>query len=168
MRKDIFRKLNSNQVSRELKAYSFGFTLIELVLSIAIVATLATITIPVYSTYQDKARIARAIAEIRAVEKEITVYQLGNNAFPDNLDQIGRGTLLDPWGNPYEYLNIASGGVPKGKMRRDRFMVPVNTDYDLYSRGKDGLTQTPFTAASARDDIVRANDGEYVGLASEF
>jgi general secretion pathway protein G len=44
----------------------------------------------------------------------------------------------------------------------------VNTDFDLYSVGKDGLTVTAFTAKSARDDVVRANDGRYVGLAENY
>ena len=56
----------------------------------------------------------------------------------------------------------------KGKPRKDHFLVPVNSDFNLYSMGADGQTQTPFTAARARDDIVRANDGGYVGLASDY
>ena len=47
-------------------------------------------------------------------------------------------------------------------------MNPVNSDYDLYSRGPDGQTQAQFTAQKARDDIVRAADGAYVGIAQDF
>ena len=47
-------------------------------------------------------------------------------------------------------------------------MVPVNSDYDLYSMGRDGKSNAPFTAKMSRDDIVRANDGQFVGLASEY
>jgi general secretion pathway protein G len=55
-----------------------------------------------------------------------------------------------------------------GQIRKDRFLVPVNSDYDLYSMGKDGQSQAPFTAKASRDDIVRASDGQYVGLAEDF
>ena len=55
-----------------------------------------------------------------------------------------------------------------GKPRKDRFLVPVNSDFDLYSVGKDGRTAAPFTAKMSKDDVVRAMDGGYVGLASEF
>ena len=134
----------------------------------AIVATLAAIAIPVSSHYIDQARIVRAIAEIHLLEKDITTFELENGAFPNSLNDVGRGTLLDPWINPYEYLNIAAGGVPTGQIRKDRFLVPVNSDYDLYSRGKDGDSKAPLTAKASRDDIVRCNDGGYVGLASEF
>ena len=60
-----------------------------------------------------------------------------------------------------------SAGV-LGKVRRDHFLVPVNTDFDLYSLGEDGKSQSPFTARDSRDDIVRANNGGYVGLVSDY
>ena len=47
-------------------------------------------------------------------------------------------------------------------------MNPLNSDYDLYSVGEDGLTQKPLNASNARDDIVRANNGAFVGLAEDY
>lgn len=140
----------------------------EILIVMAIIATLAAIAVPVGSKYIDRARITRAIAEIRMLEREITVYSIKNDAYPNVLDDIGQSGLLDPWGNPYEYLNIVDANPPRGKMRKDRFHVPVNSDYDLFSRGKDGQTRKPFQNPKSRDDIVRANDGEYVGLAEYF
>ena len=78
-----------------------------------------------------------------------------------------RGDLKDPWGNNYQYLNIETT-TGLGKMRKDRFLVPLNTDFDLYSMGKDGDSQSPLTAEVSHDDIIRANDGEYIGIASEY
>ena len=50
------------------------------------------------------------------------------------------GGLLDPWGNLYQYLNLSDPTIKdiKGKARKDRNLVPINSDYDLYSTGKDG------------------------------
>ena len=59
-------------------------------------------------------------------------------------------------------------GKGKGGFRKDRFLVPINTDFDLYSMGADGASVGPLTSAVSRDDIVRANDGGFVGLASDF
>jgi len=132
----------------------------------AIIATLAGIAVPMLFGYIDKARNARAMAEIRLMEKDITTYEIENETLPNSLSDVGRGGLLDPWGNPYEYLKVE--GTPIGFLRKDRFLVPVNSDYDLYSRGKDGESVSPFTAAISYDDIVRAADGGYVGLASGF
>ncbi|GAB1722334.1 MAG: hypothetical protein NTNFB01_12300 [Nitrospira sp.] len=52
--------------------------------------------------------------------------------------------------------------------RKDRFLHPINSDYDLYSVGKDGETVIPLTARPSHDDVIRANDGSFVGLAVEF
>jgi len=46
--------------------------------------------------------------------------------------------------------------------------VPINTDFDLYSMGPDGRSAPPLTAKHSRDDIVRANDGAFIGLASDY
>jgi general secretion pathway protein G len=44
----------------------------------------------------------------------------------------------------------------------------VNSDYDLYRSGKDGASQPPLSPQASRDDIVRAQNGAYMGLASEY
>lgn len=133
---------------------------------IALVGTLAAIALPNYLEYREKAKIAVAIGDIRAMEKMIANFTLDNDRLPSSLAEIGMGGWLDPWGVPYQFVVVA--GTPTGKLRKDRFLVPVNTDYDLYSKGRDRKSVTPFTAAASQDDIVRANDGGYVGLASGF
>lgn len=47
-------------------------------------------------------------------------------------------------------------------------MNPLNSDFDLYSMGPDGKTATPLTAKASYDDIIRAVDGKFLGLASDF
>lgn len=146
-----------------------GFTLIELLVVIAILGTLAGIAMPIYSNQIEKARIVKAIAEIAIMQKEIALYdgEESDNFLPNTLDDIGRGNLLDPWGNAYRYLNFATiDGI--GLARKDRFVVPLNSDYDLYSMGKDGETAIPLTVGVSYDDIIRANDGRFIGLASEY
>lgn len=95
------------------------------------------------------------------------MFKTENSALPANLATMPGINLLDPWGNPYQYLNFETV-KGKGKLRKDRFLVPINSTYDLYSMGADGRTATPLTAAISRDDIIRANDGQYVGLAENY
>ena len=109
------------------------------------------------------------------------IAQAGSKGLPESLATIGRASLLDPWGSPYQYLNfeLATGGAGdnkgkgKGKgfptgARMDRFLVPINSTYDLYSMGKDGKTVVALTAKDSIDDIVRANDGGFIGLAAKY
>jgi len=152
-----------------------GFTLIELMVTVALLATLAAIVIPIYQNYLNKAATTRTIVEVRMLDSEIKEHEDSYGELPDTLAELGRrGNLLDYWGNPYEYTKItcqvASKGncnAPKGA-RKDKFLVPLNSDYDLYSKGADGDSKAPLTAQASWDDIVRANDGAFVGLASEF
>ncbi|MEE8625667.1 MAG: prepilin-type N-terminal cleavage/methylation domain-containing protein [Acidiferrobacterales bacterium] len=159
------------------KQGSRGFTLIELLIVVAMIGTLIAIGIPVYRNALDKAKLTKAIADIHTFNKEIFAYQLFNSGPPDTLAAIGRANWRDPYGNPYEYLSYALakkskkwGGTKAGteKPRKDKFLKPLNSSYDLYSKGKDGLSKESLNAKESWDDIVRAVDGGFVGLASEF
>jgi general secretion pathway protein G len=136
---------------------------------VMIIALLAGIGLPKFKSMIEKAKVARAIGEINAIQWDLMALEAQNQPLPANLSAIGRGGMLDPWGNPYEYLAFPTpiNGNPPGA-RRDRFLVPVNSTFDLYSLGPDGQSSLPFTANASHDDIVRANDGGYIGLASEF
>lgn len=147
-----------------------GYTLVELISVVAIIAILAAIAIPFYGEYITTAKIkGRAIPEILMLEMEIDIYKIEEGHLPNTLSDIRQGDLKDPWGNPYKYLNIADGGIKgKGKLRRDRAINPLNTDYDLYSMGKDGLSKTNLNSKESMDDIIRARDGAFVDLARKF
>lgn len=134
---------------------------------IALLLTIAAIAVPSLLAAVDASKVARAVGDIRAMEDDIALYQVMNNKLPDTLAQAGDGALMDPWGNPYRYLNHTNM-KGNGQARKDRFLVPLNDDYDLYSMGKDGATAGPITAKKSEDDVIRAGSGSYIGLASQF
>lgn len=144
-----------------------GFTLLELLIVVAIILTLAAMAIPSLQAAINDTKIARAVGDIHTMESEILEYDIEYGKLPNSLADIGRGNFLDPWGKPYQYLNHATM-QGNGMARMDRFLVPLNSDYDLYSDGKDGATAAPITAKQSQDDIIRAADGSYVGPASRF
>jgi len=55
-----------------------------------------------------------------------------------------------------------------GQARKNMMDVPVNQDYDLYSLGKDGKSNSSFKVSVSWDDVVRAYEGRYIGLVSEL
>jgi len=155
-----------------------GFTMVEILIAFTIIAILSAIAIPSYNNYLYKAKVARAIAEIRIMERDIWSYQvdidspnfeLNNDDLPKTLDDINFGSQRDPWGNLYVYnpYDHAQKGE-KGKMRKCRFLKPLNTDYDIYSNGKDGKSDPKIDKPASYDDVIRASNGAFVGLASEF
>jgi general secretion pathway protein G len=144
-----------------------GFSLIELLIVVGLIATLAAIGIPGYVNTLERARITRAIGDIRGLETDLRVYQVLNGAVPALLSDARPTPTRDPWGHDYVYTDLTSL-KGKGKARKDRFLNPLNHDFDLYSLGKDGKSSTPLTAKASRDDVVRANDGAFIGLAAEY
>jgi general secretion pathway protein G len=140
---------------------------VELLVAMAVVMTIMAIAIPNMLSALYQAKVARAVGDIYAIETDITGYDATNGNLPNTLADIGRGNMLDPWGNPYQYLNHTNM-KGNGQARKDRFLVPLNSDYDLYSMGKDGKSSSPITAKDSQDDIIRASDGGYIGLASNF
>jgi general secretion pathway protein G len=145
-----------------------GLTLVELLLALVVCGILATIAVSGYSGYMDRLRNGQAQNDILLIESVINRFYTVNFRYPESLGElIEQIPQLDPWGNPYQYLNITTT-KGKGEVRKDHNLVPLNTDYDLYSMGKDESSVSPLTAKASRDDIVRANNGGFIGLASEY
>jgi len=146
-----------------------GFGLLELMITLVILALLMSIAVPAYDRFADKAKVAKAIGDIGVISIEIGKYQLRNNsALPATLAELPIDIPLDPWGMPYAYLNIVAAGPGNGDFRKDKNLSPLNTDFDLYSCGSDKESAGPLSAQASRDDIVRANDGAYIGLGEDY
>jgi general secretion pathway protein G len=159
----------------------WGFTLIEIMIVLAIIGLLSAIAGTKYLAYIEKVRVASAIASIRAIEVQLDDYVRSEKPLPATLSEIGVDGMLDPWGHSFEYLPFPTtapgsgkgGADPKGgsyigSARKDHFLVPLNSDYDLYSVGRDGKTHPPLSAPDSADDVIRANDGAYIGLAANY
>ena len=173
-----------------------GFTIVELAITLSIVGILAAVGGSQYTQYLDRARMARAIVELRGFSVNLDLITMDDRDLPATLGDAGI-QYNDPWGNPYQYLPLqgnlppglsstesglphvaapggggggsGGGGKPAIAMaRKDRFLVPINSDYDLYSMGPDGESRASLNAAVSRDDVIRAANGAFFGLAEKF
>ena len=157
-----------------------GMTATELLGAMVIAGILATVAIPMFGNVSIdcddpdarqgpmmRARMAQVTGELGKIHLALSKFELANNRYPESLDELGIDDLEDPWGNPYQYL-VVFGLNNVGHVRKDHNLKPVNTNYDLYSMGPDGRTESPFTSTPGEDDIVMANDGDYFGLACQY
>ena len=148
---------------------SKGFGLLELMLTLCIASLLMTVAFPMYDGYVQRARVARAVGDIGSLSIEIDTFRLSNrDRIPSSLADLPTPVPDDPWGRPYVFLNIIDDQPNKGAVRKDGKLNPLNTDYDLFSQGKDGDSKGSLNAKASRDDIVRANNGSYIGLGEDF
>ena len=156
-------------VNRPRISLQYGFQLVELVIVLAILGIVSLVAVPSYLSFLDKVDYVTAETDITDITVVIEQYYSGKGEYPESLADIGKDSLRDPWGNAYYYLRIAGGSVNgKGKLRKDKSLSPVNSDYDLYSAGKDGQTKPPFPPKVSHDDIVRASNGRFIGYAADF
>jgi general secretion pathway protein G len=124
---------------------------------------------PAYIYLVDKARTNKTIDELRSMQREIDRYERKNNRYPDSLLEIYPQQPMDPWGNFYQYLNIRNASNPSIiNPRTDNSFKRLNIDYDLYSTGADALSLGPIAASESQDDILRGDNGDYIGLAREY
>jgi general secretion pathway protein G len=121
------------------RATARGFTLLELLVVVAIIGLLAAYVGPKYFTQLGKSEQALAKAQIESFHRALASYRLDVGAFPSTEDglaallakpasatkwngpYLSKAVPLDPWGRPYIYK------TPGAK-----------ADYDLLSYGKDG------------------------------
>ena len=144
-----------------------GFTLIEILIAIAIVGVLTTIGMQSYANYRERMRVNQAEMDISVMSVVIMSYIQDTSSPPDSLAQVNAAGKLDPWGQPYEYFNLTDS-KGNGQARKDKNLNPLNSDFDLYSVGKDGMTSSSLMVKTSRDDVIRANDGRFIGLAKDF
>lgn len=153
--------------SRSDRMSQRGLTMVELVLVIALVGILASLAASGWGGYQNRVKTKTAVEEITAISLVIDDYVSDKGTMPATLADVGRAGQRDPWGNAYVYQNLTTA-TGKGKARKDHSLVPLNSDYDLYSKGPDGKSSSPLTAEASRDDILRANNGRFIGPASSY
>lgn len=106
-----------------------GFTLVEVMVTLVIIGLLTTFVVLNVLPAQGKAQVQKARGDISAIETALEMYSLDNFNYPtqqEGLEALVTGGYikkmsLDPWGNPYEYLNPGE-----------------NSQIDIFSLGADG------------------------------
>ncbi|ENX3379368.1 pilin [Neisseria gonorrhoeae] len=88
-----------------------GFTLIELMIVIAIVGILAAVALPAYQDYTARAQVSEAILLAEGQKSAVTEYYLNNGEWPENNTSAGVASPGEIKGKYVESVTVAKGVV---------------------------------------------------------
>ncbi len=119
---------------------SRGFTLLELLVVVAIIALLAAYVGPKYFTQVGKTEHSLAKAQVEALARALGAYRLDTGRFPTSEEGLAALVARPPgvtkWNGPY--LEKAVPSDPWGRPYLYRSPGAQGGDFDLLSLGKDG------------------------------
>ncbi|HGG9873903.1 TPA: fimbrial major subunit PilE, partial [Neisseria meningitidis] len=88
-----------------------GFTLIELMIVIAIVGILAAVALPAYQDYTARAQVSEAILLAEGQKSAVTEYYLNHGEWPANNSSAGVATSADIKGKYVKSVEVKNGVV---------------------------------------------------------
>ncbi len=139
----------------------------ELVIVMTLIALLASVAFPAYSGYIEEARVSSAIGDMGRISLAIDRFRMQNgDALPASLDDLDLPSKKDPWDRDYVYRDLTDPA--NAGLFRKKGTAKLNADYDLLSKGPDGVSARNITNSKAHDDIIRANGGAYMGIAEGY
>ncbi|EMS5686379.1 TPA: pilin [Neisseria gonorrhoeae] len=148
-----------------------GFTLIELMIVIAIVGILAAVALPAYQDYTARAQVSEAILLAEGQKSAVTEYYLNNGEWPENNTSAGVANPTEIKGKYVQSVTVTNG-VVTAQMKPSGVNNEIkDKKLSLWAKRQDGSVKwfcgQPVTRgagnAGKADDVTKAgNDNEKI------
>ncbi|HFA3276804.1 TPA: pilin [Neisseria gonorrhoeae] len=142
-----------------------GFTLIELMIVIAIVGILAAVALPAYQDYTARAQVSEAILLAEGQKSAVTEYYLNNGEWPENNDKAGVANPTDIKGKYVKEVKVEKGVVTATMNSSNVNNEIKGKKLSLWARRENGSVkwfcgQPVQRAAKDKDDVKADTTGK--------
>ncbi|HFC7429300.1 TPA: pilin [Neisseria meningitidis] len=138
-----------------------GFTLIELMIVIAIVGILAAVALPAYQDYTARAQVSEAILLAEGQKSAVTEYYLNHGIWPGDNNSAGVATSTDIKGKYVKEVEVKNGVVTATMASSNVNNEIKGKKLSLWAKRQDGSVKwfcgqpvTRTTGANNNDDAV--------------
>ncbi|HEZ5515052.1 TPA: pilin [Neisseria meningitidis] len=143
-----------------------GFTLIELMIVIAIVGILAAVALPAYQDYTARAQVSEAILLAEGQKSAVTEYYLNHGKWPGNNSSAGVASASDIKGKYVQSVTVANG-VVTAEMKSDGVNNEIKgKKLSLWAKRQDGSVKwfcgQPVTRNATNADDVTADGNDKI------
>ncbi|MBJ7791216.1 prepilin-type N-terminal cleavage/methylation domain-containing protein [Neisseria meningitidis] len=143
-----------------------GFTLIELMIVIAIVGILAAVALPAYQDYTARAQVSEAILLAEGQKSAVTEYYLNHGIWPGDNNSAGVATSTDIKGKYVQKVEVKNGVVTAQMASSNVNNEIKDKKLSLWAKRQNGSVKwfcgQPVTRAAKADDV--ANDNSNNGI----
>ncbi|HEZ0468012.1 TPA: pilin [Neisseria meningitidis] len=142
-----------------------GFTLIELMIVIAIVGILAAVALPAYQDYTARAQVSEAILLAEGQKSAVTEYYLNHGKWPDGNSDAGVATSSEIKGKYVEKVEVAKGVITATMLSTGVNKEIQGKKLSLWAKRQDGsvkwfcgqpVERAATNATNAKDDVAAA------------
>ncbi|HEZ6636868.1 TPA: pilin [Neisseria meningitidis] len=138
-----------------------GFTLIELMIVIAIVGILAAVALPAYQDYTARAQVSEAILLAEGQKSAVTEYYLNHGKWPGNNSDAGVASASDIKGKYVQSVTVANG-VVTAEMKSDGVNNEIKgKKLSLWAKRQNGSVKwfcgLPVERNDTATDVAAAN-----------
>ncbi|OOG95550.1 prepilin-type N-terminal cleavage/methylation domain-containing protein [Neisseria meningitidis] len=145
-----------------------GFTLIELMIVIAIVGILAAVALPAYQDYTARAQVSEAILLAEGQKSAVTEYYLNHGIWPANNNSAGVATSANIKGKYVEKVEVKNGVVTATMLSTGVNNEIKGKQLSLWAKRQDGSVKwfcgQPVKRANANgannDEVTKTADNE--------
>ncbi|EPH9536145.1 pilin [Neisseria gonorrhoeae] len=140
-----------------------GFTLIELMIVIAIVGILAAVALPAYQDYTARAQVSEAILLAEGQKSAVTEYYLNHGKWPENNGDAGVASSSSIIGKYVKQVEVKNG-VVTATMKSDGVNKEIkDKKLSLWARRQDGSVKwfcgQPVKRNDGNDDVAKDDTG---------